>query len=845
MMRSWGPSNNPHQSHLPREPAPEELNTQQALGHQRSAELMSNALSTPASPPTVHRRPISAGGIHSDMGLLVIIFACLLPAVTEQKPSYLITAPHVAHVGLGQTVTLQVFESSADVTITVYFEKQVGKATEVISSRKYTAQLNQGNNFTQVIPAQILPEKTAHLNFLHEVQYATLVTELSAPFHETRKASVQLRSRPYFIYIVTDKPIYAPHETVHYQIFTLDQEMKPINCMVAVEVLDSKGTVLSTMDRQNEASSFHTGEISIESKMNGTYQIRAKVGENSEYYGLKKFRVQEYKFPRFGLQIIPDYWYYMVHNDTFPLTIQVENKMGSILNVTVMFGIHKVSGWKVPLPELNHCLQMRQGRAHLNLVTAELLRNVKKAGKLDEFIGSTFYIEAKVSDDKYTEEKVLDNLTFRLSHYNIDFASMKPYFTPGAPFYVPVSVTYPNGSPAINVSLHIEVSILKETIIKESIEGLTDQLGEVAVSFTVPLDTLYINVTARVGNAMTGFEKKQAVVKRHRSDSGRYLHIEVPHVLLFPEDIITVNLTALGLLDTDRIRYYYYMVLGKGKTLDFQRIEGRSEASFQLVITRSMVPYFRIVAYYVLQEKGMREIVSDSVRLEAESLCDTKFQVYSAVHEEGSHHQLLLSIMSDSPAKLFIQATDVQLKAFCAGDSITPRMVFEDLNSTDIGLSSGSGNNTASVFKDSGLIFFSDLMTLSPEPHIEQSEGMQGPSWRTDSGQALVTIRPKDSGPHRDNVDPVQPTFSESSMWKLDVTSVNKTFRFVTDVHPPESWEVQALSVSEENGLCLAGRLLVQTEGTRSQSKAAPTLEGATHYEETRARYRPSAGKWD
>ncbi|XP_072113442.1 complement C3-like isoform X1 [Mobula birostris] len=743
---------------------------------------------------------------------LMILLACWLPAVTEQKPSYLITTPSVVHVGLDTTITLQVFESSTDVTVTIYFEQPLGEAVVPRTfSGKHSVELSRRNNFTEMIHAQILPGETAHLNFNHGAQYTTLVAELSPPFSETRKAPIRLRSRPYFIYIVTDKPIYAPNETVHYQTFTFDQEMKPINCTVDIEVLDSMGSVLSTLEGQSESSSVHSGEISSESEMNGMYQIRAKVSKNSEYYGLKKFLVQKHEVPRFGVQIIPDYWYYVTSSDTFPFSIQVENKTDGVLDAMVIFGLTKPSGTRVCLPRLDQHLQMRQGRANVTLRTREFWRNFLKVGKPDEFIGSTLYIEAKVSDNKHKEKKHLDNIPFRLSHYNISFASMKPYFTPGAPFRVPISVTYPNGSPVQNISVLMEVSILEEAIIKESIEGQTDMLGEITFSFTTPVDVLSMNITARVGNTPTNAAKKHAAVKRHQTARRRYLHIKVPNALLYPEDIITVNLTAPGLLDTDHVHFYNYMVLGKGRMLDFQRIERRPETSFQLTITQPMVPYFRIVAYYLLQN-GQREIIADSVRVEVESLCDTKFQILSVEYEEGPDPQLLLSALSYSPAEMFVLATDVSLKTLHVDDSISPRMVFEDLDSTDIGLSSGSGNNTSSVFRDSGLFFFSDLMKPPSESPINQPKGMWELPPRNGRGHGLVTIRWRSTEAHRGDADSVQPTCDGCSMWRVDVNTGNNTFRLVPDMHPPESWEVQALSISEKDGLCLARHVLVQRE---------------------------------
>uniref|UniRef100_UPI00398E89F1 complement C5-like n=1 Tax=Pristiophorus japonicus TaxID=55135 RepID=UPI00398E89F1 len=251
-----------------------------------------------------------------------------ISAVQHNRRRYLITAPNVVHVGMDETITVQVSGADTGVAVTVYFENQTGKASDIISPKKYTVELNQMNNFTEIILAQVLPQKTNHLNFAREAQYVMLVAEISAPFERTRKALIRLLSRPYFIYIVTDKPIYTPDETVRYRIFTLDQEMKPIDCTIMVEVLDSEGTVLASMNEQTDANSVHSGEINIQSEMTGNYQIRAKVSEHSEYHGSITFRVHNYELPKFDVRIIPDYWYYLVASDSFSFTIEVVEVAG-------------------------------------------------------------------------------------------------------------------------------------------------------------------------------------------------------------------------------------------------------------------------------------------------------------------------------------------------------------------------------------------------------------------------------------------------------------------------------------------------------------------------------------
>ncbi|XP_072406319.1 complement C3-like isoform X2 [Chiloscyllium punctatum] len=821
----------------------------------------------------------------------ILLVACSFLPLTEQKISYLITAPKVVHIGMNETITVQVFKAPASVAITVYFEGQSGESQDVLLSQRHQVDLNQANNFTKVIHMQVLPEKTRHLDITHETHYAVLVAEI--PFRVTRKTRIRLAPRPYFIYVITDKPIYKPHETVRYQVFTLDEELNPISTTVVIEVSDSQGNVLASVDEQDSLDSVHSGEISIQSEMTGRYQIRARVNGSSKNEGAISFQVQNYELPKFDVRIIPDHWHYLVTNASFSVTIQVRKapdgglsqqlpqasvhpsarspgpwdvpacntRSGSTrcsrrptgfgqtkehlspsakshcdFHGNATFGITTVLGHRVPLSNLHpiSCSQNRDFR--VTLETIDLINNISQKGGMDKFKNGMLYIQAEISDKNGNREiTLLDNISFQDSSYSISFVATKPYFTPGTDFYSLISVTYPNGSAAVDVPINVSVRIKGENILTSSAAQLTDQIGELGFKFMVPWNAETIEITAIAGDENTGSEKIVKVVRKHHSASRRYLHISVPHVLLYPGYIITVNLTAISQYDLRDVHYFDYMVLGKGKVLDLRRVERVPETTFDIQITWDMIPYFRIVAYYVVDDKGKEEIVVDSQWVEVESLCDEKFQVNSALlpHQEG--YGLELSIWSDNPAEVFVHAVDPRLKRLHTQDIITMRKVFEDLHSYEIDTSYGSGKDALGVFSHSRLQPLSNLMPPLPEPAVQgQPKGLplkrkwtlesipgsgSGNSSLTSdkppadsqkvhdgSGQRTVTIRPKKHRVHGAGVhaDLIHPVFNDSSMWTLSTVRGTNSFRLRSDIRPPRTWEIHVLGLLEEHGLCLA-----------------------------------------
>ncbi|XP_078073653.1 complement C3-like isoform X2 [Mustelus asterias] len=754
--------------------------------------------------------------------LVILFLACLNLPLTEQKPSYLITAPDVLHVGMNETITVQAFDTLTSVDVTVYITRPTEESCDITLSQNYSVELNQMNNFTQVIFVQVIQEKTKHLNFTSSEQYVILVAEIS--MEVVRKARIRLSSRPYFIYITTDKPIYRPREPVRYQIFTLDQGMNPINSIVTVEVLDSQGTVLASEREPYKPSPVHSGEISLQENMTGRYQIRAKVNENSEYQGLISFQVQDYTFPKFDVRIIPDRSYYAVTDHSFAFTVQALNKSYGALHGNVTFGMCTTAGQRTPLPELSQYVHIQKGTAHVILSSEKLIKSIKENGGMDKFKTNTLYIAAEVLDKEgYSETKSLDGIPFLISPYNITLVT-KPYFIPGAAFQFLISVTYHNGTPASGVLLQVSLS-MTETPTFHATE-VTDEIGERSFAIDVPWCTQDINIQVTAGDNSNGCQKINKTVEKYYSLSKIYLQINVPHTLLYPGDTITVKLEAINPWDLSNARYYNYMVLGRGKVLDYRRVEWAPVITFELPITRDMVPYFRIVAYFIIYDDGREEIIANSELIEVESLCDNKFQVDSAWKKHAGRNELSLTVLSETPAKVFVQAMDTRLKEMTTQDTISMRKVFEDLTSYDLGSTYGSGSSAVDVFHDSGLHLLSNLLTslpqsavhcqlihpavsgssicLTPDIHPSSSKPIQPPyvSIEHGTGQRTVTIKQKELETIHDEL--INPTFNGSPMWSFVVRPGNEIFRLITDIDPSQAWEIDVLSLSRVDGLCLA-----------------------------------------
>ncbi|XP_078415674.1 complement C3-like [Cetorhinus maximus] len=618
---------------------------------------------------------------------MILLCASWCISVTEQAPSYLITAPKIARIDVKETVTVQVFEARGNVDANIYLLNQ---KNTVQCSEKHRVNLNHTNNFTEVILVQILPEKAIPCGLTSRTSYITLAVEIPKLFTKRRLVHLLLLPKPYFIFIETDKPTYKPNDTVRFQTFSLDYEMKLSNCDIEMQIWHSGQVVTETRSHQQGSDAVCRGEVKVPSSLVGDFKIQGAPTSYSVYQGYRNFQIKE---------------------------------------------------------------------------------------------------------QAYEEEKERNEALT----YTINLTKIKRFFIPGAPFRILASLTYPNGVPVTEAPFEITI-LSSDKKIQATQKAFTDSIGELSLSFNVPEDANGIYIKATAGNKASGTEVSSEIeIKCHNSNK-MYLHINVPNVLLYPGDTIYVKLSAFSQLDISSVNYYYYMLLNKGKLLHFERIRRSDNTSFPIMITKDMVPYFRIVAYYIANIHGNKSIVSDSVRVEVEDLCSLEFQIQPALYTDNEESDLLLSVFSDSVSDVFVQAVDTQLYG-PNKDINTLQKAFYRKDFYDFGSSYGGGRNTVGVFEDAGLRFISDLMDVTELRETSTIPWIRGPlpSHRNAIGIANT---------HQT----IYPIYDHAWMWEIQKTSGNKTYRLTSDVDPPKSWEISAFRISEEGEVCIAKPLTMKID---------------------------------
>ncbi|XP_072440846.1 complement C4-B-like isoform X2 [Chiloscyllium punctatum] len=621
--------------------------------------------------------------------LVFLLCASWCMSVSEQAPSYLITAPRIVRIGVKETVTIQVFEARENVNAIVYL---LNHKNMLVCSERHLVKLNHTNNFAEVLFVQILPENATRCKLPNKKRYITLAVEIPSLLPKRRMVHLQLLPQPYFIFIETDKPTYRPNDTVRFQTFSLDHEMKLSNCDVDVEIRQSTAIVAKVRSRKHGSTAVCRGEVQLPPSLIGDFEIQGPSALYSAYVGHKIFQIKE-------------------HDD----------------------------------------------------------------------------MEEKKSD------------AGDVLKYKINLTKTRRYFIPGASYQILALVSHLDGSPVPETPIKIKIIISAGKALEATQEGLTDRIGELSLSFNVPENAKDIYISVSAGDKAVGNDVSEEIAIKCQDSKQMYLHIGVTNALLYPGDIINVTLTPFSQVDISSVNYFYYMVLNKGKVLLFERIRKSANTSFPVTITDEMVPYFRIVAYYFASTYHDKSIISDSVRVEVEDPCSSKFQIQPALYTNNEQQELLLSVLSDRVSDVFVHAVDAQLNN-PNKDIKTLWKAFYHKDFYDFGTSYGGGQNSVKVFEDAGLRLISDLMES-----IELSEITNVP-WNREP-----LVHPRADIGISETHQIVHPAYEHTWMWQIENTSGQKTYRLTSDIDPPRSWEINAFRISKE-GVCIAKPLMMKID---------------------------------
>ncbi|KAM3924658.1 A.superbus venom factor 1-like [Leptodactylus fuscus] len=657
-----------------------------------------------------------------------------------------------------------------------------------------------------------------------------------------------------YIFIQTDKTIYTPGSKVLFRIFSMDYKMSPLNKTLIIEFLTPENKIVK---RDTALPDGNSGITSLSYRLPdlvslGAWTISAKFETTPRQTYTANFEVKEYVLPSFEIQLIPEQKYFYIDDHDFAVDIKARFLHGKPVNgiAFVVFGVKKGDA-RISLQDTLRRIKIIDGEGRAVMRREDLVKRLRNA---DEMLQYTLYMSVTITTDIGSEiaESELEDIPIVRSPFNVLFTKTSKYFKPGMPYDLTVFVTNPDGSPAGGIPVVAEPG---------GIKGTTGSEGTARLTLIPGANANVLPITVRTSHpALPPARQATASMKANAHQSGgNYLHIGITAAQVKPGDRLAVdfNIRNTNMAAQNQIKYITYLIMNKGRILKVERQywpQGQTSVTISLPITEEFAPSFRIVGYYIVGD----EIVSDSIWVEVTDTCLGMLSVTGSRDRDykvqSPSSSMRLKLQADHMANVGLVVVDKGVYGLNSKYKISQKKLLEFLETSDHGCSPGSGADSMGVFYDAGLALQSSIPKTTPQRSGSKykapvrrccADGMYPSSLSCERRAEAITegkecvdafldcckyIEQKrkeeingteqDEGSRREDEDDEylpdayivsRSDLPESWFWKVEQMrerpdnkgiSTKELIVFLKDSFT--TWEVLAISLSQNKGLCIA-----------------------------------------
>ncbi|XP_077327722.1 LOW QUALITY PROTEIN: complement C3-like [Lithobates pipiens] len=537
------------------------------------------------------------------------------------------------------------------------------------------------------------------LKYPKRKQYISISVRSSNPTCSIEKV-ILLNFHSGYIFIQTDKPIYTPGTSVQYRLYPVNFNMQPTNKAVQVDILNPDGILVKNENIFPDVSGIISKTYTLTDVTSlGVWTISTRYDGTFQEY-TTNFEVKEYVLPSFEVKIKPDRSFMYANEETFPVEIEAVYTYGKTVSGSafVLFSLKKGNERKTVADSLRR-IAIDDGKGRATLQRADLLKIIDKP---EDILQYRLHVSATVITEAGSDwvEAELDNIYIVKSAYKILLTRTSKYFKPGMPFHLMVLVTTPDGSPANKIPVEANPGESK---------GVTgeDGIAKFVVNTRSDKKLLEITVKTTIGGLdekLQASEKATITSYQPESGKGNYLHLTIDTNVAKPNKRLFINFYLLirPPTDQDKVQYFTYLILSKGRIMTVgkqKRDKGQSLVSMSLIVTKDLIPSFRIVAYYTIEN----EIVSDSLWVDVVDECMGTLEVDSDKKIAAPSDRVTLTLKADPDSHVGLVAVDKAVFVLNKKYKITQSKVWDIVEKSDIGCTPGSGANNMEVFYDAGL----------------------------------------------------------------------------------------------------------------------------------------------
>uniref|UniRef100_A0A3P8SQ01 Complement component c3a, duplicate 5 n=1 Tax=Amphiprion percula TaxID=161767 RepID=A0A3P8SQ01_AMPPE len=629
--------------------------------------------------------------------LLAFLALSFLISVAGGAPLEVMSAPNLLRVGAVENIFIEIQDCTLEDPVNVdIIVKNHPTRKNVLDSTSVT--LNKTNKFQEIgrimIPAEHFSKDPKVKQYVY----------LQAKFPDRELEKVVLVSfQSGYIFIQTDKTIYTPGTPVLYRLFAVRPGMEPVerenqmDTSVTIEITTPDNIIVESSHKSIKSGIYSASYQLAEIVSTGLWKVVAKFESNLQQSFVAEFEVKEYVLPSFEVKLTSEIPFFYVDSEELDINIKARYLFGEEVDGTayVVFGIMN-KGQKKSLSSSLQRVQIVDGNGVAKLKKQHITDTFQNILDLE---GSSIYVSVSVLTESGSEmvEAELRGIQIVKSPYTIHFKKTRQYFRPGISFDV-IEVVNPDGSPAKGVTVVVEPG---------NVRGVTESNG--MARLPVNTEEIFAPLLIKARTDVRGITlERQASANMtalpFTSRSNNFIHIGVDtaEVKLGDNLNIRLNLNRQESQEND----ITYLVLSRGQLVKHGRHRNKRQTliSFPLIITKEMLPSFRLVAYY---HPNSGEVVSDSIWIDVEDSCMGSLKLEQPKRENSyePRNTFGLKITGDPESRVGLVAVDKGVYVLNNKHRLTQKKIWDVVEKYDTGCTPGGGKDSINVFFDAGLMF--------------------------------------------------------------------------------------------------------------------------------------------
>uniref|UniRef100_A0A8C3LHB8 Complement C4 gamma chain n=1 Tax=Chrysolophus pictus TaxID=9089 RepID=A0A8C3LHB8_CHRPC len=595
--------------------------------------------------------------------------------------------------------------------------------------------LTSHNNFNQLLHIEVTPLQAERCGALwgQGLLLEAHSPHLSPP--STRSLRVALGGPRGHLIVQTDKPLYAPRQTVRFRVFSMDPDLQPNPEPVLVTITNPLGARVREVQRVPLDTVLSDQLVLPDIALPGTWHIRAQLAASPTTNGSIAFEVRKYVLPGFEVRIRPERGF-VVLSDPKPAPLRIHLHVqfpdGAPVwgRAQLRVGLRDARGQGGRfLRGLEQQCQVTEGHASLDV---PLVGVAKAAGvALTDLQGTLLRLAVGVVESGRGEEGAGPD---GVPQGGLQLQRSARFFVPGAPYTLLGRVLQAGGGTAPGVPVRVKVGVTGAPA-PSLIELRADNSGDITVPINVPKGATRMELSVEAGQPGVTPARAQLLVTPMTAVSGQFLVLGGPRGSLHPGEELQLQLHHMGPPPTPQ-RFHLLV----------------SSSTSVLCVARCVC----CVSRCTLHVASLGDLVALGTLGHTGTYWDPWLQVQVKVPPRGTtlrpQDPLTVTVTTETPVTVAIGAIDTAVLSLEPRHRLSAAKVEAALGSSDLGCSPGGGPDAVGIFGAAGLV----LGLRGGSSTVQAAPQCPPAPTRHSRSLELLKLLEEKAGPWRDN----------ASMWR-------------------------------------------------------------------------------